>query len=72
MDDITRAAEKLNVEIQYHSKQALSRISKNGREDQGVALDIQFASYQPLDDFLEQAGQIHVDRTIDDNAQRAI
>ena len=57
MDDITRAAEQQNIEIQYHSKQALSRISKNGREDQGVALDIQFASYQPFDDFLQQSGK---------------
>jgi 23S rRNA (guanosine2251-2'-O)-methyltransferase len=57
IDDITHAAEKLKVEIQYHSKQALSRISKNGREDQGVALDIQFSSYQPLEDFLQQANK---------------
>ena len=37
---ITNLANKRQVDIARHSKQALSRISKNGRQDQGVALDI--------------------------------
>jgi 23S rRNA (guanosine2251-2'-O)-methyltransferase len=36
---IIAQAESRNIPIQYHEKQALSRISKNGRQDQGVALD---------------------------------
>ena len=31
---------KRNIEIKYHDKQSLSRISKNAKQDQGVALDI--------------------------------
>ena len=38
--DMLRLAEKRNVEVVYHSKQALSRISRNGKQDQGVAADI--------------------------------
>jgi 23S rRNA (guanosine2251-2'-O)-methyltransferase len=29
-----------NIEIKYHDKQSLSRISKNAKQDQGVALDL--------------------------------
>jgi len=33
-------AKRRGIEVRYHDKQALSRISKNARQDQGVALDI--------------------------------
>jgi len=33
-------AKKRGIEVAYHNKQALSRISKNTKQDQGVALDI--------------------------------
>lgn len=59
IDEIIETANRLNLDIQYHSKQALSRISKNGREDQGVALDIQFSSYQSLDEFLAKSRDGH-------------
>ena len=39
-----------DVEISYHSKSALSRISKNAKQDQGVALDIFSNSYQNADE----------------------
>ena len=39
-------AKKRNIEITYHAKNALSRISKNAKQDQGVALDIIAKSYQ--------------------------
>ena len=48
---IIAKAETRNIPIQYHEKQALSRISKNGRQDQGVALDIncpRFGSVESL------------------------
>ncbi len=38
--DMLRLAAKRGVEVVYHSKQALSRISRNGKQDQGVAADI--------------------------------
>ena len=40
IQQITQLAKERQVDIARHSKQALSRISKNGRQDQGVALDI--------------------------------
>lgn len=33
-------AQKRSIEVKYHDKQSLSRISKNAKQDQGVALDI--------------------------------
>ena len=43
---ITDLAKKRNIEISYHAKNALSRISKNAKQDQGVAIDIIAKSYQ--------------------------
>jgi 23S rRNA (guanosine2251-2'-O)-methyltransferase len=45
------AAEARNVERREHSRETLARISRNGRQDQGVALDIRcpaFATSQEL------------------------
>jgi 23S rRNA (guanosine2251-2'-O)-methyltransferase len=39
-------AEKRSIEITYHKKNSLSRISKNAKQDQGVAIDIIAKSYQ--------------------------
>ena len=43
---ILSLAEKRNIEISYHDKKALSRISKNAKQDQGVAIDIISQTYQ--------------------------
>ncbi|RUM69291.1 MAG: 23S rRNA (guanosine(2251)-2'-O)-methyltransferase RlmB [Sulfurovum sp.] len=40
LKQIKQLAQKKAIEIVYHDKQALSRISKNAKQDQGVALDI--------------------------------
>jgi len=40
------------IPIKYHSKIELSRISKNAREDQGVAADLRLPRYQRLEDFI--------------------
>jgi 23S rRNA (guanosine2251-2'-O)-methyltransferase len=42
LDKIIALAKKRNIEIKYHDKDKLSRISKNKKQDQGVALDIIF------------------------------
>jgi len=42
---ILTLAKKRGLEIHYHSKAALSRISKNAKQDQGVAIDIIAQSY---------------------------
>jgi len=40
LDKMVSIAKERGIEIAYHDKQALSRISKNAKQDQGVALDI--------------------------------
>ncbi|MCW8894741.1 MAG: RNA methyltransferase [Sulfurimonas sp.] len=43
---ILSLAKKRAIEVTYHDKNALSRISKNAKQDQGVAIDIIANSYQ--------------------------
>lgn len=38
--DIIRAAESRDVEILYHDRKSLSRISRNMKQDQGVVVDV--------------------------------
>ena len=40
LDKMIKIAEQNNIKIKYHSKDKLSYISKNRKQDQGVALDI--------------------------------
>ncbi|MEA3491251.1 MAG: 23S rRNA (guanosine(2251)-2'-O)-methyltransferase RlmB [Campylobacterota bacterium] len=40
LDMMMSIAERREIEIVYHDKKSLSRISKNAKQDQGVALDI--------------------------------
>ncbi len=47
-------AKKRGIEVAYHDKQALSRISKNARQDQGVALDIVLEHFGNEEDFLSK------------------
>lgn len=46
--EIEAEAQRLAVPVAYHDRAALARISKNGRQDQGVAADIELDSYRPL------------------------
>lgn len=43
---ILSLAKKRDLEVTYHEKSALSRISKNAKQDQGVAIDIIARTYQ--------------------------
>ena len=43
---ILSLAKKRDIELIFHNKTALSRISKNAKQDQGVAIDIISKSYQ--------------------------
>ena len=52
LDEISTLARAKGAEICLHSKQALSRISRNGKQDQGVAVDLVLAGYQPHEVFL--------------------
>ena len=40
LEQMKALAQKRSIEVKYHDKQSLSRISKNAKQDQGVALDI--------------------------------
>ncbi len=54
VDDIQRLAEQRHISVQYHSREALSRISRNGRQDQGVALDVICPAFARFVDALPQ------------------
>ena len=56
---IEMLAKKRDIEIHYHDRQALSRISKNGKQDQGVCLDITCPSHQDYKDFLTHRENNH-------------
>ncbi len=46
ISEIIDLAEMRGVEIKYHTKDALSRISKNSAQDQGVAIDVKAKNYR--------------------------
>lgn len=54
--EIIDLAEQRQIDIAYHEKKALSRISRNGKQDQGVAADIRPEGYQDLAQYLENTG----------------
>jgi len=47
---IKELAEKRGIEVKMHTKEQLSRISKNAKQDQGVAIDIIAPNYKKSDD----------------------
>lgn len=60
LKDIQRSAQARGVENREHSREELARISRNGRQDQGVALDVYCAQMRELEDYqssLSQHGQ---------------
>ena len=40
LEQMKALAQKRGIDVAYHDKQSLSRISKNAKQDQGVALDV--------------------------------
>jgi 23S rRNA (guanosine2251-2'-O)-methyltransferase len=53
LDKIVQIAEHRNIETVYHNREELSRISRNRRQDQGVALDLKCPRYGHYREFLE-------------------
>lgn len=49
---IEQLAGERSIEVQYTDKRALSRISRNSKQDQGVAADLALPGYQQLSTFL--------------------
>jgi 23S rRNA (guanosine2251-2'-O)-methyltransferase len=54
LERMVALAKKRGIEIHYHDKKALSRISKNARQDQGVALDVVLENLTTPEAFLEE------------------
>lgn len=54
VDQILDLAEKKQIETVFHSRQALARISKNGKQDQGVALDISTPGFHDFREYLDK------------------
>jgi len=52
LNEILSLAKKRDIEIAYHDKKVLSRISKNAKQDQGVALDIVLEHFGSEEAFL--------------------
>lgn len=52
LDEIIEKAQSAGTEILYHSRESLSRISKNKKQDQGVALDVKPKGFQDIEEFL--------------------
>lgn len=57
LDRLRAQAQARGCEIRVHSRDALSRISKNKKQDQGVALDIECRLFNDLATFLASAPQ---------------
>ncbi len=54
---ISELAEQRGVEIAWHERKALSRISRNGKQDQGVAADLQLPGYRASSEISDAALQ---------------
>lgn len=62
--ELIEQAHARNIPIKEHSREALSRISKNGKQDQGVALDILCPSFRSLQTYLEQLAELPRQRVL--------
>jgi len=52
VSEIRQCAQKLGVPVKLHSREELARISKNGKQDQGVAVDVMCPSFRNLEDYI--------------------
>ncbi|MDM3872114.1 RNA methyltransferase [Porticoccus sp. W117] len=53
LKEIVQVAQQRGIEILYHSRKELARISRNGKQDQGVAADLQCSNYRHYREFLQ-------------------
>jgi len=53
IDELIALAKARSIEICYHDKSALSRISKNARQDQGVAADLLLPGFKDYQNYLD-------------------
>ncbi|WP_185236223.1 TrmH family RNA methyltransferase [Teredinibacter franksiae] len=52
LEELATLAKNRGAEILYHDKKALSRISKNAKQDQGVAVDLKLSGFTDYRDYL--------------------
>ncbi|MEE4661519.1 MAG: RNA methyltransferase [Halieaceae bacterium] len=52
LEEMRTLAARRGIEVVLHGKRELSRISRKGSQDQGVALDVHCPAFRSLDDFL--------------------
>jgi len=60
LDEIKKLADTRDVSVQYHDKISLSRISKNSKQDQGVALDIAMPYSGDIDQFISSNDRFRI------------
>jgi len=53
LEQMKAIAQKRDIQVAYHDKQSLSRISKNAKQDQGVALDIVLEHFSEEEHFMD-------------------
>jgi len=53
LEKMLTIAENKDIEVCYHDKKGLSHISKNSKQDQGVALDIVLEHFMDVDSFIQ-------------------
>jgi 23S rRNA (guanosine2251-2'-O)-methyltransferase len=51
LQQIEKAATARGIPVQHHSREALARISRNGRQDQGVAVDVLCPAFNSVEDY---------------------
>ena len=54
LEKMKEIAKQREIEVKYHDKQSLSRISKNAKQDQGVALDIVLEHFGDESNFISK------------------
>jgi 23S rRNA (guanosine2251-2'-O)-methyltransferase len=54
LDELCSLAARRGIEIARHSKRELSRISRKGSQDQGVAVDVVCPRFRSLPEFLDE------------------
>ncbi|MEM1402411.1 MAG: RNA methyltransferase [Pseudomonadota bacterium] len=53
LDEIRASADGIGITVREHTREELARISRNGRQDQGVALDVRCEAMADLEDVIE-------------------
>jgi 23S rRNA (guanosine2251-2'-O)-methyltransferase len=57
INELLQLAEQREIEIQWHDRKSLARISRNSKQDQGVAADLKLSQYQSVDQFIQTSNK---------------